>query len=121
MTGPNGPPSVQTMIELATTAYAIKDRVITSRLNATVAGDAVDSYVEATPEAMRTAVFAFTHPESMRPPTNSLPGKATRPQGAQVQAQGRPGHDAGDHGQRERQRKARPPRAARRSGRGATR
>ncbi len=76
VTGPNGPPSVQTMIELATTAYAIKDRVITSRLNATVAGDTTDSYVEATPEAMRAAVFAFTHPESMRPPTDALPGKA---------------------------------------------
>ena len=76
VTGPNGPPSVQTMIELATTAYAIKDRVISSRLSATVAGDATDSYVEATPEAMRTAVFAFMHPESMRPPTNTLPGKA---------------------------------------------
>ena len=78
VTGPNGPPSVQTMIELATTAYAIKDRVITSTLNATVAGDAVDSYVEATPEAMRSAVFGFTHPESMRPPT-TLPGKASGP------------------------------------------
>jgi LCP family protein required for cell wall assembly len=77
VTGPNGPPSVQTMIELATTAYAIKDRVITSRLNATVAGDATNSYVQATPEAMRMAVFAFTHPESMRPPTNTLPGKAS--------------------------------------------
>ncbi len=78
VTGPNGPPSVQTMIELATTAYAIKDRVITSRLNATVAGDATNSYVEATPEAMRSAVFGFTHPESMRPPTNTLPGKASK-------------------------------------------
>jgi hypothetical protein len=76
VTGPSGPPSVQTMIELATTAYAIKDRVITSRLNAAVAGDTTDSYVEASPEAMRAAVFAFTHPESMRPPTNALPGKA---------------------------------------------
>src|SRR4029077_10373708 len=78
VTGPNGPPSVQTMIELATTAYAIKDRVITSPLNATVAGDAIDSYVEATPEAMRSAVFGFTHPESMRPPTNALPGNASK-------------------------------------------
>jgi LCP family protein required for cell wall assembly len=77
VTGPNGPPSVQTMIELATTAYAIKDRVISSRLNAGVAGDATDSYVEATPEAMRAAVFAFNHPESLRPPTNTLPGKTT--------------------------------------------
>jgi LCP family protein required for cell wall assembly len=79
VTGPSGPPSVQTMIELATTAYAIKDRVITSPLSATVAGDATDSYVETTPEAMRTAVFGFTHPESMRPPTNTLPGKASGP------------------------------------------
>jgi LCP family protein required for cell wall assembly len=78
VTGPNGPPSVQTMIELATTAYAIKDRVITSRLNATVAGDATNSYVEATPQAMRTAVFGFTHPESLRPPTNALPGNASK-------------------------------------------
>ena len=43
-----------------------------------------------------------------------------RPQGAQVQAQGRPDHDAADHGQRERHRKVRPPGAARRWGRGAT-
>ena len=78
VTGPNGPPSVQTMIELATTAYAIKDRVITSRLNASVAGDATNSYVVATPEAMRTAVFAFMHPESMRPPINTLPGNASK-------------------------------------------
>jgi LCP family protein required for cell wall assembly len=77
VTGPNGAPSLATMVELATTAYAIKDRVITSRLNATVAGDAINSYVEATPEAMRAAVFAFMHPESMRPPTSSLPGKST--------------------------------------------
>ncbi|HEV8450211.1 MAG TPA: LCP family protein [Gaiellales bacterium] len=77
VTGPNGPPSVQTMIELATTAYAIKDRVISSRLNAAVAGDATDSYVEATPQAMHAAVFAFMHPETMRPPTNTLPGKTT--------------------------------------------
>ena len=41
-----------------------------------MAGDATNSYVEVTPEAMRSAVFAFTHPESMRPPTNTLPGKA---------------------------------------------
>jgi LCP family protein required for cell wall assembly len=77
VTGPSGPPSVPTMIELATTAYAIKDRVITSRLNATDAGDAINSYVQATPEAMRAAVFAFMHPESMRPPTNALPSNTT--------------------------------------------
>ena len=43
VTGPNGPPSITTMVELATTAYAIEDRVITSRMNATVAGDATNS------------------------------------------------------------------------------
>ena len=54
------------------------------------AGDATDSYVEATPQAMRQAVFAFKHPESwLRPPTAAR--QAERPQDAQVQAQGRPG------------------------------
>ena len=122
VTGPNGPPSVQTMIEMATTAYAIKDRVITSRLNATVAGDATNSYVEATPEAMRAAVFAFTHPGEHEAAHQHAAGQGReRPQGAQVQAQGRPHHDAADHGQRERHAPARPPEAAPRWGRGATR
>ena len=46
-----------------------------------MAGDAVDSYVEATPEAMRSAVFGFTHPESMRPPTTR---SRARPRGPKV-------------------------------------
>ena len=75
MTGPNGPPGLQTMITYATTAYEIKDRVLTSRLDATTAGDATNSYVEATPAAMKQAVFAFMHPESLAPPTDTLPGK----------------------------------------------
>ena len=75
MTGPNGPPSVQTMISYATTAYGIKDRVVTSRLDATVAGDATNSYVEATPEAMKQAVSAVHASGALAPPTDTLPGK----------------------------------------------
>jgi LCP family protein required for cell wall assembly len=75
VTGPNGPPSVQTMIRFATTAYGIRNRVITSKLAATVGGDATDSYVEATPQAMHQAVFAFMHPDSVAKPTGQLPGK----------------------------------------------
>ena len=75
VTGRDGPPSVQTMIRFATTAYSIRNRVITSKLEAAVGGDATDSYVEASPQAMRQAVFAFKHPDSVAAPTDELPGK----------------------------------------------
>ena len=75
VTGSHGAPGVQTMIRFATTAYSIRNRVITSKLNATVGGDATDSYVEATPQAMHQAVFAFMHPDSVAKPTSQLPGK----------------------------------------------
>jgi LCP family protein required for cell wall assembly len=74
VTGPHGAPGVETMIKLATTAYEIRNRVITSRLNAVTAGDATDSYVDlATPNAMRQAVFLFEHPESTASPKTQLP------------------------------------------------
>jgi LCP family protein required for cell wall assembly len=75
VTGSHGAPSVPTMIRFATTAYSIRNRVITSKLEATVGGDATDSYVEATPDAMHRAVFAFMHPDSVAAPTDQLPGK----------------------------------------------
>jgi LCP family protein required for cell wall assembly len=81
VTGPNGPPGVQTMIRLATTAYEIRNRVVTSRLNAIVAGDATDSYVlPATAAAMRQAVFLFKHPESTGSPSKQLPSSGGGPQ-----------------------------------------
>jgi LCP family protein required for cell wall assembly len=74
VTGSHGVPGVQTMITLATTAYQIRSRVVTSRLNAVTAGDATDSYVElGTPNAMRQAVFLFQHPESTASPKTQLP------------------------------------------------
>jgi LCP family protein required for cell wall assembly len=75
VTGPDGPPSVTTMIKYATTAYEIRGRAISVRLDAQTAGDATDSYVVATEDARRQAVFAFTHPESVVSPKNDLPGK----------------------------------------------
>jgi LCP family protein required for cell wall assembly len=77
VTGPDGPPSVPTMIKYATTAYEIRGRAISVRLDAQTAGDATDSYVVATPDALRQAVFAFNHPESVVSPKNDLPGKDT--------------------------------------------
>ncbi|MDX6549161.1 MAG: polyisoprenyl-teichoic acid--peptidoglycan teichoic acid transferase [Gaiellales bacterium] len=77
VTGKNGPPSVSTMITYATTAYSIRGRVISAKLDAQTAGDATNSYVEATPEAMRQAVFAFLHPDSVVTPKDILPGKET--------------------------------------------
>ena len=82
VTGPNGAPSVQTMIRLATTAYEIRNRVISSRLDAITAGNALDSYVVlGNPNAMRQAVFLFEHPESTASPKAQLPsgGKTHKP------------------------------------------
>jgi len=82
VTGPNGAPSVQTMIRLATTAYEIRNRVVTSRLDAVTAGNALDSYVVlGNPNAMRQAVFLFDHPESTASPKTQLPssGKSHKP------------------------------------------
>ena len=82
VTGPHGVPGVSTMVKLATTAYEIRSRVVTSRLDAITAGDALDSYVElANPNAMRQAVFLFEHPESTASPKTQLPssGGAHKP------------------------------------------
>jgi LCP family protein required for cell wall assembly len=75
VTGTDGPPSVTTMIKYATTAYEIRGRAISVRLDAQTAGDATNSYVVATDEAKRQAVFAFTHPESVVSPKDQLPGR----------------------------------------------
>ena len=81
VTGPNGPPSLSTMIRYATLAYSIKDRVVSSRLDAQVGGDATNSYVTATPEAIHQAVFGFLNPTTLVRPTQ-LPhasGKTKKP------------------------------------------
>ena len=69
VTGRNGPPSVQTMISYATLAYESRGHVVSSRLTAGAGmiGDA--SVVTTTPEDMHTAVYAFTHPQSLAKPT----------------------------------------------------
>jgi LCP family protein required for cell wall assembly len=80
VTGPNGAPSVSTMITFATTAYEIRNRVISSRLDAVTAGDPTNSYVEpATPDSMRQAVFLFQHPESAASPAATLPTNSGGP------------------------------------------
>jgi LCP family protein required for cell wall assembly len=80
VTGPNGAPSVDTMIKFATTAYEIRNRVVSSRLDAVTAGTATDSYVEpATPDSMRQAVFLFLHPESAASPAATLPKSSGGP------------------------------------------
>ena len=101
VTGRNGPPSVQTMISYATLAYESRGHVVSSRLTAGAGmiGDA--SVVTTTPEDMHTAVYAFTHPQSLAKPTG-----ADRQEGAarhrEVQAGGRAGRRLADVGQRQR-------------------
>jgi LCP family protein required for cell wall assembly len=69
VTGPTGPPSISTMIRYATLAYSIKDRIVSSRLDAQVGGDATNSYVTATPAAIHQAVFGFLNPDTLVRPT----------------------------------------------------
>jgi LCP family protein required for cell wall assembly len=80
VTGPNGPPSVQTLISYAGLAYNMRGHVVTSRLDATtgMVGDA--SVVEATPDAIRRAVYTFEHPWTVASPTSQIPtGNGSKP------------------------------------------
>jgi LCP family protein required for cell wall assembly len=75
--GANGGIGLHTMLKYATLAYSSK-HIITSRLHATTGmiGDA--SVVEASPQAIRQAVFAFSHPQDVASPTNQLPTAPTK-------------------------------------------
>lgn len=75
--GANGGIGIQTMIKYATLAYASRGHLIASRLQAGTAMIGAASVVETTPEAMRQAVYAFTHPQNVPTPTNQLPKAPT--------------------------------------------
>ena len=71
--GANGGIGIQTMIKYATLAYASRGHLVASRLQAGTGMIGAASVVEATPEAMKQAVYAFTHPQKIASPTNQLP------------------------------------------------
>jgi LCP family protein required for cell wall assembly len=73
VTGPKGAPSVKSMISYASLAYETRGNVTSVKLDAQVAGDATNSYVTATPEALRKAVFLFEHPQRVEKPTSEIP------------------------------------------------
>ncbi|HEY2868205.1 MAG TPA: LCP family protein [Gaiellales bacterium] len=76
--GANGGIGLHTMLNYATLAYSSK-HIIASRLQATTGMIGAASVVEATPEAIHQAVFAFTHPQDVPSPTNQLPNAPTKP------------------------------------------
>jgi LCP family protein required for cell wall assembly len=75
--GANGGVGLHTMLNYATLAYSSK-HIISSRLQATTGMVGAASVVEATPQAIHQAVFAFTHPQDVRSPTNQLPTAPTK-------------------------------------------
>ena len=75
--GASGGIGVQTMLRYATLAYSIKGHIVSARLQAGTGMIGAASVVEATPEAMKQAVYAFTHPQNIQSPTNQLPSAPT--------------------------------------------
>jgi LCP family protein required for cell wall assembly len=75
VTGPNGAPSVQTMIRYLSLGYQIKGRVVSVKLDAAVGGDVTNSYVTADQDAISRARYAFLHPDTVITPKDELPGK----------------------------------------------
>ncbi len=73
----NGGIGLHTMLKYATLAYSSK-HIIASRLHATTGMIGAASVVEATPQAIRQAVYAFTHPQDVPSPTGQLPTTPTR-------------------------------------------
>jgi LCP family protein required for cell wall assembly len=75
--GANGGIGLHTMLKYATLAYSSK-HIIAARLQATTGMIGAASVVEATPQAVHQAVFAFTHPQDVPSPTNQLPTAPTK-------------------------------------------
>ncbi len=75
--GANGGIGLHTMLKYATLAYSSK-HIIAARLHATTGMIGAASVVEATPQAIHQAVFAFTHPQDVPSPTNQLPTAAKK-------------------------------------------
>ncbi|MDX6532367.1 MAG: polyisoprenyl-teichoic acid--peptidoglycan teichoic acid transferase, partial [Gaiellales bacterium] len=79
VTGPNGAPSLQTMIRYLSLGYQIKGRVVSVKLDAAIGGDTTNSYVTSDPDAISRARYAFMHPDTVITPKDELPGKADGP------------------------------------------
>jgi LCP family protein required for cell wall assembly len=75
VTGPNGAPSIPTMIRYLSLGYQIKGRVVSVKLDAAVGGDPTNSYVTADTGAIARARYAFLHPETVITPKDELPGR----------------------------------------------
>jgi len=75
--GASGGIGLQTMLKYATLAYSSRGHLISSKLQAGTGMIGAASVVEATPAAMKAAVFAFTHPQNVQTPTNQLPSAPT--------------------------------------------
>jgi LCP family protein required for cell wall assembly len=70
--GRHGGIGLQTMLKYATLAYS-SHHLVSARLTAGTGMVGAASVVETTPGAMRSAVYAFTHPQKIASPTNQLP------------------------------------------------
>ncbi len=70
--GRRGGIGLQTMVKYATLAYS-SHHIVSSRLAAGTGMVGAASVVEATSQAMRQAVYAFTHPQRIASPTSQLP------------------------------------------------
>jgi LCP family protein required for cell wall assembly len=74
--GAHGGIGLHTMLKYATLAYSSK-HIVSSRLQAGTGMVGAASVVEATPGAIRSAVYAFTHPQRIASPTSQLPTNPT--------------------------------------------
>jgi len=70
--GRHGGIGLQTMLRYATLAYS-SHHIVSARLTAGTGMVGAASVVEATTGAMRSAVYAFTHPQRIASPTDQLP------------------------------------------------
>ncbi len=87
------------MLNYATLAYSSK-HIIASRLRRRTGMIGAASVVEATPEAIHQAVFAFTHPQDVPSPANQLPTAPTKQKAKK--------HKSGARGRPERRCRSRP-------------
>jgi LCP family protein required for cell wall assembly len=74
--GANGGIGLRTMLRYATLAYSSK-HIIAARLHASTGMIGAASVVEATPQAVHQAVYAFVHPQDVSSPTDQLPTAPT--------------------------------------------
>jgi LCP family protein required for cell wall assembly len=68
-----GAPSWRTFVKYATLAPSLAGHFVSARLAATTGDVGGASVVLATPEAIHTAVYQFTHPQTLASPTRQLP------------------------------------------------